>query len=139
MLPAAPEPPEPSEPGALRNSVASAAAGASNGAVRSAFAPRASLAAPAPAAWLQQAAEAGDISALQALVVTPIDINVRDAQGRTALMLATRRGHAGAVDILLAHGADPNAADADGVTPLQAALAGTHPAIAAALQRAGAH
>lgn len=137
--PAAPAPPERSVPNASRNLFASAGARASNGAVGSTFAPRASLAAPTPAAALQQAADAGDISALQALVATPIDINVRDAHGRTALMLATMRGHAGAVDILLAHGADPNAVDAGGVTPLQAALAGTQPAIAAALQRAGAH
>ncbi len=137
--PAAPAPPERSEPSASRNLLAPAGARATNSAVGSAFAPRASLAARAPAAALQQAAEAGDISALQGLVATPIDINGRDAHGHTALMLATRRGQAGAVDILLAHGADPNAADADGVTPLQAALAGAQPSIAAALQRAGAH
>jgi len=39
---------------------------------------------------------------------------------------------------LLARGADPNAADARGITPLQAAVAGNHPAIVTALQRAGA-
>ena len=53
-------------------------------------------------------------------------------------MLAILRGQSDAVNLLLAHGADANAADSNGVTPLQAALAGTQPAITAALQRAGA-
>jgi hypothetical protein len=137
LAPAAP--PERSVSSTSRNVASSAGAGASNAAVASAIAPHASLAAPTPAAALQQAAHAGDISALQALLATPLDINARDVHGRTALMLATLRGQAGAVDILLAHGADPNAADANGITPLQAALAGAQPSIAAALQRAGAH
>jgi ankyrin repeat protein len=49
-----------------------------------------------------------------------------------------QHGQARAVDVLLAHGADPNAADANGDTPLKAAIEGHQPAIAAALQRAGA-
>lgn len=89
-------------------------------------------------AALQQAAEAGDLARLEALLAAPADINARDSHGRTALMLATLRGQAGAVDALLAHGADVNIADAGGITPLQAALASAQPGIAAALQRAGA-
>jgi hypothetical protein len=91
-----------------------------------------------PAAAFRHAAEVGDLAALAALAEKQVDIDARDAAGRTALMLATLHGEADAVAALLAHGADPNAADADGTTPLQAATAGDHPAIAAALRRYGA-
>jgi hypothetical protein len=103
------------------------------------------------AAALRQAAEAGDMVALQALLSRQADIDrasdssrssaidARDGSGRTALMLAARNGRRAAVDALLAAGADPNAADAHGTTPLQAAIAGGQPEIIAALQRAGAH
>lgn len=91
-----------------------------------------------PAAALRQAAEIGDVAGLKTLLARTSDIDARDEKGRTALMLATVHGEAGAVDVLLAHGADPNAADASGTTPVQAAMALGQPAIAAALQRAGA-
>jgi hypothetical protein len=93
---------------------------------------------PYPSAALGRAAEIGDQARLMALLDARADINARDANGRTALMLAILHGQAGAVDVLLAHGADPNAADSSGITPLQAAVAGRHTAIVAALQRAGA-
>lgn len=97
------------------------------------------------AAALRQAAEAGDMAALQTQLSAhtdsdpPSQIDARDSNGRTALMLATLRGRGPAVEALLAAGADPNAADAQGITPLQAAIAGGQPDIIAALQRAGAH
>jgi ankyrin repeat protein len=75
---------------------------------------------------------------LRVLLDQQVDIEARDASGRTALMLATLRGRAAAVDALLASGADPNAADASGTRPLQAAVANDQQAIAAALRRAGA-
>jgi ankyrin repeat protein len=102
-------------------------------------APRA--AAPAPqelAAQVRRAAEIGDVTTLQSLLGKQPVIEARDADGRTALMLAALHGQAAAVDALLARGADPNAADARGMTPLQAAVAANQPAIVAALQRAGA-
>ena len=99
-----------------------------------AAAPRASD----PAAELRQAAETGDIPRLQMLLGRQPTIDARDANGRTALMLAVLRGESRAVDMLLASGADPNAADGSGTTPLRAAIAGNQPAIVAALQRAGA-
>lgn len=90
-----------------------------------------------PAAALRRAAEIGDTLDLTALLDARRDIDARDPNGRTALMLATLHGQANAVDVLLAHGADPNAADAHGTTPLQAAVAGDQQAIIRSLQRAG--
>jgi hypothetical protein len=87
---------------------------------------------------LRRAADSGDMQKLRVLLDQQVDIEARDASGRTALMLATLRGRAAAVDALLASGADPNAADASGATPLQAAVANDQQAIAAALRRAGA-
>jgi hypothetical protein len=91
-----------------------------------------------PAAQLRQAAELGDVPALQALLGKQPVIDARDAGGRTALMLATLHGRTEAVEALLSAGADPNAADARGTTPLQAALAADQTDIVAALRRAGA-
>lgn len=90
-----------------------------------------------PAAALRRAAELGDLPALHALLEQGLDIDARDGDGRTALMLATLHGRGAVVDVLLASGADPNAADAHGTTPLQAAAAGDQPAIVAALRRSG--
>lgn len=75
---------------------------------------------------------------LRALLAEQIDIDARDARGRTALMVATLAGQNAAVDALLASGADPNGADADGTTPLAAALDAHQSSIAASLRRAGA-
>jgi hypothetical protein len=104
------------------------------------------VAAPAPASppapvdpdALRQAAAAGDLTALRAQLASGGDIDARDAQGRTALMLATVGGQADAVAVLLAHGADPSAADAHGTTPLRAAVAADERAIIAMLRRYGA-
>jgi hypothetical protein len=90
------------------------------------------------AAALRRAAEIGDIPGLQAALDQRVDIDARDAGGRTALMLATSHGQIAAVNALLARGADPNATDARGTTPLQAAVAGDQGDIVAALKRAGA-
>ena len=91
-----------------------------------------------PAAALREAARRGDVSTLRRLLADKINIDARDASGRTALMLAVLQGQKEGVNTLLAAGADPNAADASGTTPLQAALAGAHSAIAAALEQSGA-
>jgi hypothetical protein len=87
---------------------------------------------------VQQASATGDLARLQALLDQRVDIEERDSDGRTPLMLAAEHGQFEVVKALLAHGANPNAPDARGLTPLQAAVAGNHSAIAAALRKAGA-
>ncbi len=73
---------------------------------------------------LIDAAAAGDVDSLRALLETSeLDLNVRDARGRTALM---------------AHGADVTIADGDGVTPLQHARQRGYREIEAQLVAAGA-
>ena len=91
-----------------------------------------------PQAALREAAQRGDVAAIRRLLAEKLDVDARDAGGRTALMFAVLQGRRQAVETLLAAGADPNAADASGTTPLQAAHAGSHPAIAAALEQSGA-
>jgi hypothetical protein len=104
---------------------------------------RASAMAPAaaapsdPAADLRKAAARGDLAALEHLA-GQADVNARDAEGRTALLLAAQGGQANAVAALLAYGADPNIADAQGETPLKAAQAIKATAMVATLQRYGA-
>ena len=102
-------------------------------------------AAPSPGAGsldaataLREAAQSGNITRLNALLAERIDIDARDANGRSALMLAVLHDQQQAVNSLLAAGADPNAADSTGTRPLQAAIVGARPEIVAALRRAGA-
>ena len=93
---------------------------------------------PAGPEALRRAAAAGDLAALEGALAGSGDVDARDAQGRTALMLATLNGRADAVAELLAHGADPSGADAHGTTPLQAAVAADEREIIAMLRRYGA-
>lgn len=86
---------------------------------------------------LRRAAEAGDVDEIAALASGLRDLNARDAQGRTAVMIATLHGQTAAVTTLLARGADPNVADANGLTPLQAARAAGASDIIATLERYG--
>ena len=94
---------------------------------------------PLIGAAVRRAAEQGDIAKLQFLLDRGADINARDADNRSPLMLAVTHSRTKVVELLLAHGADANAADRSGTTPLQAAVSTHQTAIAATLRAAGAH
>jgi ankyrin repeat protein len=60
---------------------------------------------------LESAAAEGELPLVELLLVDGLDVNSRDADGRTLLSLAAQRGHLDAVEFLLRHGADVNARD----------------------------
>ncbi len=66
---------------------------------------------------LHDAAAGNDLTNI-AQLLTAIDINARDAQGRTPLMIAAKNGHADAVRVLLERGADVHVADNEGLSAL---------------------
>lgn len=67
---------------------------------------------------LIQAVSKGDTPAARALIAKGTDVQVRDAEGRTALMYAAERGDPTTVQTLLTNGADVNARDYQGWTAL---------------------
>lgn len=83
-------------------------------------------------------AREGDAAALQALLDRGMDVNMRDSQGRTALMAATYAGHAEMFFSLLEAGADVNVKAQDGGTALMSASVGGNPVIVRALLDRGA-
>jgi ankyrin repeat protein/beta-lactamase regulating signal transducer with metallopeptidase domain len=72
---------------------------------------------------LFEAAEAGDIERVKALLANGADVNTHDRANRTALHYAAERGHLEVVRLLLARGADVNAGAQAGWTPLLVATA----------------
>jgi hypothetical protein len=112
---------------------------APNAAERSAFAARAPALVERPEQRLREAAEAGDVGKIATIAPGLTDLNARDAQGRTAVMIATLHGQMAAVTTLLSLGADPNVADANGLTPLKAAREAGAGGIVTVLERYGAH
>ncbi|KAJ7844145.1 ankyrin repeat-containing domain protein [Mycena olivaceomarginata] len=56
------------------------------------------------------------------LLLDPVGVDSRDAQGHTALMWAAYQGDALSVDLLLRHGASPTVQDDAGLTPLHWAV-----------------
>jgi len=79
------------------------------------------------------------MSGLHAALASNVDVNARDPNGRTALILAIQHNHSVIVKELLAHGANPNTPDSRGNTPLMAARIIANWGVFAALQRSGAH
>jgi RNA polymerase sigma factor (sigma-70 family) len=75
----------------------------------------------APPEAFYTAAAGGDMGTLQSAINSNIDVNARDAKGRTALNLAIDRGHVDVVKALLAHGATVTSPDGRGMTPIVAA------------------
>lgn len=60
------------------------------------------------------AAHRGDLETVRLAVQSGADVNSRDTDGRTALMLASAAGYASIAEFLLARGADPNLIDIEG-------------------------
>ena len=75
---------------------------------------------------LHWAAITDDAEAVAKLVEGGVPVDLRDSEGRTALMVAAAFGNAAVAETLIAHGADPRAADGPhGNQPLHyAAVAG---------------
>ncbi|GBP85350.1 Kinase D-interacting substrate of 220 kDa B [Eumeta japonica] len=67
-----------------------------------------------------------------------INVDDRDENNATALMVASERGRAEAVRLLVAAGADPNATDADGWGPVALAARAGHAPVVRELLDAGA-
>lgn len=67
---------------------------------------------------LGDAAFAGDVRAVSALIKAGADVNGGDAEGFTALHRAVTSGSIPVTELLLSQGADPNTKDIAGCTPL---------------------
>jgi len=71
---------------------------------------------------LHQAAESGDLKKLIRLIINyPHMVHARDKTQRTALHIASQKGHHQVVEKLLTSGADKDAQDKKGFTPLHLA------------------
>ncbi len=71
------------------------------------------------------AADRGDVKAVNRFILKGVNLNYRDANGATALFYAANNSHMEVVKTLIYYGADPNIGTFDGFTPLMnAALQG---------------
>ena len=97
-----------------------------------------------PIASLHHSAEIGDSHAIEALVKDSkslplgIDLNVRDQDGRTALIIAASNGHSKTIKTLLDFGADVTLRTKDNKTALIVATEKGHKEIIKILRKAGA-
>jgi ankyrin repeat protein len=66
--------------------------------------------------------EDGSLEQLKKLLESKPDLEVKDAQGKTALFWAIEYGRLDCFELLLESGANPNAQDEDGVTCLNVSL-----------------
>lgn len=76
----------------------------------------------------------GVSSSVSHLIARGIDVNARDEKGRTALIIASTKGHLEICSILLQHGAKPELKDNDGNCALLTAEKNGHNEIAALLR-----
>jgi len=71
------------------------------------------------------AADRGDVKAVNRFILKGVNLNYRDANGATALFYAANNAHMEVIKTLLYYGADPNIGTFEGFTPLMnAALQG---------------
>ena len=87
---------------------------------------------------MQQYSAIGDAAAVQALLANGAEVNAKDNNGASALILASRNGHRDVVQALLANGAEVNAKDNDGATALILASRNGHRDVVQALLANGA-
>ncbi|MES0884285.1 ankyrin repeat domain-containing protein [Roseibium sp. SCP14] len=66
---------------------------------------------------LLAAAKSGNLAEVQAALTAGVDIETRDSQGQTALLIATRNDQTAVARLLIENGADVNADDDNGNTP----------------------
>jgi RNA polymerase sigma-70 factor (ECF subfamily) len=77
-------------------------------------------------AALPAAAERGELSMLELMLMDGVDVNAHDADGDTLLHWAARHGHIDGAELLLKVGASTDAVNAAGRTPLQLAMDNKH-------------
>ena len=87
---------------------------------------------------LEQAAQRGDLNALQPLFAKGANVDARNRWGATALMFASEAGQLETVRALVEAGADVNAHNQGGDTPMMMAAGGGYMEIAKLLQSRGA-
>ncbi len=66
---------------------------------------------------LHAAATAGDVAAIDRLLASGVEVDARDAEGRTALLAATHANQDEAARAMIEAGADVNAKDAINDSP----------------------
>ncbi|CAI8028798.1 Ankyrin repeat domain-containing protein 29, partial [Geodia barretti] len=88
---------------------------------------------------LHNAAERGDVEAVERLLSTSVNVNSRtEDEGHTALRLASWKGHVEVVRLLLKAGAAVFIPDKDGLSPLYVASQEGHSEVVDVLVKAGA-
>lgn len=89
-------------------------------------------------AALHQAAIDGDVSKIRGLLASGANVNAKNKDGRTPLILAVLQGRVDVVQLLLNNGADPNAQDKQGETAMSAVRKSGQIYIGQLLRKAGA-
>jgi len=82
------------------------------------------------------AASQGDLSEVQKLAASGVDLDAADYDGRTPLHLAASEGHSHIVDYLITRGVDLNPVDRWGGTPLSDAERGDHHTVVSMIEEA---